>query len=53
MRRLAPRAPGGPARRGGGAEVVLPSAIDAVLPIGAHGNAAATAPRGHEPYGVK
>jgi tetraprenyl-beta-curcumene synthase len=28
VRRLTPRAPGGPARRGGGAEVVLPAAID-------------------------
>ena len=53
LRRLAPRAPGGPARRGGGAEVVLPATIDAVLPAGAHGNATASLPRGHEPYGVK
>jgi tetraprenyl-beta-curcumene synthase len=53
LRRLTPRAPGGPARRGSGAEVVLPAAIDAALPVGAHGNATAPVPRGHEPYGVK
>jgi tetraprenyl-beta-curcumene synthase len=50
-RRLMPRAPGGPARRASGAEVVLP-AIEAVAPAGVQG-AVAPAPRGHEPYGVK
>jgi len=53
LRRLAPRAPGGPARRGSGAEVVLPAAIDAVLPAGVHGSAAASGQRGHESFGVK
>jgi tetraprenyl-beta-curcumene synthase len=53
LRRLAPRAPGGPARRGGGAEVVLPAAIEAIAPAGPHGAVAAPGQRGHEPYGVK
>jgi tetraprenyl-beta-curcumene synthase len=53
LRRLVPRAPGAPARRGGGAEVVLPAAIEAVAPGGAHGAVVAPVPRGHEPYGVK
>jgi tetraprenyl-beta-curcumene synthase len=53
LRRFAPRAPGGPARRGAGAEVVLPAAIDAIVPAGAHGSVIAQVPRGHEPYGVK
>jgi tetraprenyl-beta-curcumene synthase len=53
LRRLVPRAPGGPARRGGGAEVVLPAALDAVAPAGVPGPVAASAPRGHEPFGMK
>jgi tetraprenyl-beta-curcumene synthase len=53
LRRLVPRAPGGPARRAGGAEVVLPPALDAVAPAAAAGSLAASAPRGHEPFGVK
>ncbi len=53
LRRLAPRAPGGPARRGAGAEVVLPSAIEAIAPVGPHGAVAAPISRAHEPYGLK
>jgi tetraprenyl-beta-curcumene synthase len=53
LRRLVPRAPGGPARRGSGAEVVLPAALDAVAPAGVSGPVAASAPRGHEPFGMK
>jgi tetraprenyl-beta-curcumene synthase len=53
LRRLVPRAPGGPARRGAGAEVVLPSTIEAIAPAGPHGAVAAPISRGHEPYGLK
>ena len=54
LRRLAPRTPGGPAKRGTGAEVVLPAAIEAIASGGPHA-AVTVAPvsRGHEPYGVK
>jgi tetraprenyl-beta-curcumene synthase len=53
LRRLAPRAPGAPARRGGGAEVVLPSALEAVAPAAAHGAAVAPSRRSSGPHGVK
>lgn len=52
LRRFVPRAPGGPARRGGGAEVVLPVGIDPVAPATAVAFPVSL-PHGHEPDGVK
>jgi tetraprenyl-beta-curcumene synthase len=48
LRHLAPSAPGAPARRGGGAEVVVPVAPDAVALPGSP-----PAPLGHKAHGVK
>jgi tetraprenyl-beta-curcumene synthase len=45
LRRLAPSAPGAPARRGGGAEVVMPAAVKELAP--------GAAPVGHEANGIK
>jgi tetraprenyl-beta-curcumene synthase len=52
LRGLMPPTPGAPARRGQGAEVVLPAAVEAVAPAGGRG-AIAPAARGHEPFGLK
>jgi hypothetical protein len=52
LRRIAPRVLGAPPRRGGGAEVVMPSGTQepagAIALIGSP-----PAPLGHEPYGMK
>ena len=52
LRRLAPSAPGAPARRGGGAEVVMPAPAAEMLPAT---SAIATTPTslGHDPRGIK
>jgi tetraprenyl-beta-curcumene synthase len=44
LRRLAPQAPGAPARRGGGAEVVMPAVAKTAAPSG---------PAGYEANGIK
>jgi tetraprenyl-beta-curcumene synthase len=51
LRRLAPSAPGAPTRRGGGAEVVMPSAAE-VLPA-ASAIAPTPTPRGRDTRGIK
>ena len=51
LRRLAPSAPGAPARRGGGAEVVMPPAQE-MLPA-ASAIATTPTPLGHDPRGIK
>jgi tetraprenyl-beta-curcumene synthase len=54
LRRLAPKVPGAPARRGGGAEVVMPSGVQDPAPAGAVAlGATPPSPLGHEPYGMK
>jgi tetraprenyl-beta-curcumene synthase len=53
LRRFAPRAPGAPARRGSGAEVVLPAAVDAIAPAAASCAVAAAPRRGSGPHGMK
>jgi tetraprenyl-beta-curcumene synthase len=53
LRRLVPRAPGAPVRRGTGAEVVLPAVVETIAPATAHGAAAAAPRRGPGPHGVK
>ncbi|MGH2854738.1 MAG: hypothetical protein ACRDLF_11190, partial [Solirubrobacteraceae bacterium] len=53
LRRLAPSAPGAPARRGGGAEVVMPGAIAELGPGAAAGAIAASGAVGHEQHGIK
>ena len=52
LRRVAPSAPGAPARRGGGAEVVMPPAAAEMLPAA---SAIVTTPTslGHDPRGIK
>jgi tetraprenyl-beta-curcumene synthase len=52
LRRLAPIAPGAPTRRGGGAEVVMPSPVGEMLPAA---SAITTTPTslGHDPRGIK
>jgi hypothetical protein len=50
LRRLAPSAPGAPARRGGGAEVVMPSTAE-VLPASVI--TPTPTPFGHDPRGLK
>jgi tetraprenyl-beta-curcumene synthase len=50
LRRIAPRVLGAPPRRGGGAEVVMPSAAQEPARAGA---ITATVPLGHEPYSMK
>jgi tetraprenyl-beta-curcumene synthase len=52
LRRIAPRVLGAPPRRGGGAEVVMPSGGPEPASAGAIALVAPPAP-GHEPYGVK
>jgi hypothetical protein len=57
LRRLAPSAPGAPARRGDGAEVVLPSVVGELVQGGTAGAVAFTATTpgtvGHEGHGIK
>jgi tetraprenyl-beta-curcumene synthase len=57
LRRLAPSAPGAPARRGDGAEVVLPSVVGELVQGGTAGAVALTATTpgtvGHEGHGIK
>ncbi len=45
LRRFAPAAPGAPARRGGGAEVVMPAVVGEL--------ASGAAPLSHEAHGIK
>ena len=52
LRRLAPSAPGAPARRGGGAEVVMPPAAAEMLPA-ASAIATTPTPLGHDARGIK
>jgi tetraprenyl-beta-curcumene synthase len=52
LRRLAPSAPGAPARRGGGAEVVMPPPAAEMLPA-ASAIATTPTPLGHDPRGLK
>jgi tetraprenyl-beta-curcumene synthase len=52
LRRLAPSAPGAPARRGGGAEVVMPAPAAEMLPA-ASAIATTPTPLGHDPRGIK
>jgi hypothetical protein len=51
LRRLAPSAPGAPARRGGGAEVVMPPPAE-MLPA-ASAIATTPTPLGHDARGIK
>ena len=57
LRRLAPSVPGAPARRGGGAEVVIPAVIQEIVPAASSSAIALTAtpptPLGHEAHGIK
>jgi tetraprenyl-beta-curcumene synthase len=55
LRRFVPAAPGAPARRGGGAEVVMPAVVGELAPGGAVGAGALAAPvpLSHEAHGLK
>ncbi len=57
LRRFAPSAPGAPARRGVGAEVVIPAMVGELAPGATAGAIALTAspaaPLGHEAHGIK
>jgi tetraprenyl-beta-curcumene synthase len=52
LRRLAPSAPGAPARRSGGAEVVMPAPAAEMLPA-TSAIATTPTPLGHDPRGIK
>jgi hypothetical protein len=54
LRRMVPRAPGAPARRGGGAEVVIPTSAQDAAPAGTIAlTVVPPAPLGHEARGIK
>jgi tetraprenyl-beta-curcumene synthase len=52
LRRFVPATPGAPARRGGGAEVVMPAVVGE-LTSGVAAGAIAVPPLGHEAHGIK
>jgi tetraprenyl-beta-curcumene synthase len=53
LRRFAPSAPGAPARRGGGAEVVIPTPAQEIMPGAIALTGSPPAPLGHEAQGIK